>query len=282
MRVKIPKFANKSETFAYLRKNVSTIIAQKKSLPIKSDIFDYGCLPVNEKSRIKTDGSMLGPDEIEVNAIANLSGWCDSYMDVMIKDNWNKTISDKSIVYPLKNHDYSTDSITGKNAELYTKMLDMAYFGITSDVTKAQALLMRFICAKEYDPKTYILYRDNQIKQHSIGLRYIQIVLCLDSTLDEDVAYKKNWDKYYPIVINKDVVDTYHYFFAVIESQILENSCVLFGANENTGVYSTSSKAADKAPCDDDDDNPLDPDDDDIETAADKALKESRKRILYI
>lgn len=270
MRVKIPAYATKAETFAYLRKNVSNIIAQKKSLPIKSDIFDWGCLPVNTKSTIKEDGSLLGPDEIEVNAIANLSGWCDSYMDVMIKDNWNKTISDKSIVYHLKNHEYSTDDIVGKNPELYTKMMPMEYFGIKSDVQKAQALLMRSVVPKSYDSKTFLLYQDDQIKQHSIGLRYIQIVLCLDSNIEEDAVYKKNWDKYYPIVINKQLVDTYHYFFAVIESQILENSCVLFGANQNTGVYSTSeAKAADEAP--------------EAELPADEAVTESNnKSYIYI
>lgn len=248
MRVAIPKHTTKTEAFAYLRSNVKTIIAQKKSMPIKSDVMEWGCLPVNEKMTIKEDGSPLGVDEIEVNAIANLSGWCDSYMDVMIKDNWNKTIADKSIVYHLKNHDYDTDCIVGKNPELYTKNFDLSYFGIQSDVTKAQALMMRSVVPKEYDFKTYLLYRDNQIKQHSIGLRYIQIALCLDSELDEDKDYKKMWDKYYPIVINKDKVDLYGYFFAVTESQILENSCVLFGANKNTGVYSTSEKAVDETP----------------------------------
>lgn len=249
MRVVIPIHSNKSETFAYLRSNEKQIIAQKKSLPIKSDIFEWGCLPVNTKSTVKEDGTMLGPDEIQVDTIANLSGWCDSYMDVMIKDNWNKTISDKSIVYHLKNHEYSTDDIVGKNPELYTKVFPMEYFGIKSDVTKAQALMMRSIVPKDYDKKTYALYRDGQIKQHSIGLRYNIIVLCMNSDLEEDITYKKNYDKYYPIVINKDKVDSYGYFFAVIESQILENSCVLFGANPNTGTYSTSeAKAADEAP----------------------------------
>ncbi len=275
MRVKIPQFAEKAEAFAYLRKNANQIIQQKKSLPIKSDIFDWGCLPVDKKNRVKSDGTMMAPDEIQVDAIANLSGWCDTYMDVMIKDNWNKTISDKAIVYHLKNHEYSTDDIVGKNPELYTKMFPLEYFNIKSDVTKAQALMMRSIVPKEYDKKTYALYRDNQIKQHSIGLRYIQIVLCLDSTLEEDVTYKKNWDKYYSIVINKDLVDTYHYFFAVIESQILENSCVLFGANKNTGVYSTS-QAADDAP-----DNEPDDDPDDNNKAADEAPTERKKIIFY-
>ena len=196
MRVKIPEFASKNEAFVYLRANEKTLIHQKKSLPIKSDIFSWGCLPVNEKQTIKQDGTMMQTNEIEVNAIANLSGWCDSYMDVMIKDSWKKTIQEKSIVYHLKNHCYETDSIVGKNPELYTQMFDLSYFGIQSDIKSAQALMMRSIVTKDYDAKTYLLYKDNQIKQHSIGLRYVQILLCLDSKLEEDAQYKKNWDKY--------------------------------------------------------------------------------------
>lgn len=268
MRVAIPKFITKAEAYAYLRTNEKKIIAQKKSMPIKSDIFDWGCLPVNAKAKIKEDGSLLGPDEIQVDAIANLSGWCDSYMDVMVKDNWNKTIADKSLVYHLKNHDYETDAIVGKNPELYTKNFDLTYFGIVSDVKKAQALMMRSIVPKEYDKKTYLLYKDNQIKQHSIGLRYVQILLCEDSDLEEDAQYKKNWDKYYPAVINKDTVDSYGYFFAVIEAKIMENSCVLYGANENTGVFSTSeNKADDKSPT--------------KEQPGDEPAKEIKKKIFY-
>lgn len=279
MRVSIPKFSQKSELFAYLRSNHDKIIKQKKSLPIKSDVMEWGCLPIAKKSQVKADGTELGPDEILVDAIANLSGWCDSYRDVMIKDNWNKTISDKSITYALKNHDYSTDAIIGKDPEFYTKNFNLDYFGIKSDIKSAQALMQKFICVKEYDPKTFYLYRDGQIKQQSIGLRYIQILLCLDSNLEEDVQYKKNWDKYYKHVINKDMVDEYGYFFAVIESQILENSCVLFGANINTGTFATG-KAADDAP---DENEDIPDDDEDIETEADdKSLQESNKRKFII
>lgn len=242
MRVTIPTFATKAETFAYLRTNEKSLIKQKTSLPIKSDIYDFGCLPINEKQTVKEDGTALNPNEIEVNSIANLSGWCDSYMDVMIKDSWKNTITSKAIVYHLKNHRYSTDDIVGKDPELYSKMFDVSYFGIESDVVKAQALMMRSIVSKEYDEKTFYLYKDNQIKQHSIGLRYVIIKLCYDSEMEDDKQYKENWDKYYPQVINKDLVDKYGYFFAVVEAKILENSCVLFGANENTGVYSTSEK----------------------------------------
>jgi hypothetical protein len=242
MRVATPNFTVKSELFAYLRANETKIIKQKKSMPIKSDELNWGCLPVNEKQTIKEDGSSLKDGEIEINAIANLSGWCDSYQDVMIKDSWKVTIESKSIVYHLKNHNYSTDSIVGKDAELYTKVFDLSYFGIESDVIKAQALMMRSTVSNEYDKKTYLLYRDGQIKQHSIGLKYIIIKLCMNSELEEDKEKKQNWDKYYPQVINKEKVDRYGYFWAVVEAKIMENSCVLFGANEHTGTYSTNEK----------------------------------------
>ena len=245
MRVIIPNQSTKAELFKYLRDNVTQIIKQKCSMPIKSDLNEWGCLPINKTQTVKEDGEAMQPHEIEVNAIANLSGFCDSYMDVMIKDSWKKTITDKSIVYHLKNHRYSTDDIVGKDPELYTKNFNVSYFGITSDVVKAQALMMRSIVCKEYDEKTYLLYKDNQIKQHSIGLRYLNIKLCLNSDVEEDKPYKASFDKYYSEVINKDLVDKKGYFFAVIEAKILENSCVLFGANENTGVYSTSEKQAD-------------------------------------
>lgn len=240
MRVALPKFSTKQEAFSYLRSNEKSLIKQKCSMPIKSDLFEYGCLPVNENQTIKEDGTQLKPGEIEVNTIANLSGWCDTYMDVMIKDSWKKTIDDRSIVYHLKNHRYSTDDIVGKDPMLYSKIFDLSYFGISSDVLKAQALMMKSIVTKEYDEKTYYLYKDNQIKQHSIGLRYVIIKLCFDSDEEDDKQYKDNWNKYYPSVINKELVDKWGYFFAIVEAKILENSCVLFGANENTGVYSTS------------------------------------------
>jgi hypothetical protein len=247
MRVDIPEFKTKSELHAYLRSNVDKLIKQKKSLPVKSDIFDWGCLPVNKAQAIKEDGTELGPDEIEVNNICNLSGWADSYIDVCIKDCWNKTIVDRAIVYHLKNHDYSTDDIVGKDPELYKKMFDLSYFGIESDVKKAQALMMRSIVPKDYDPKTYRLYRDGQIKQHSIGYWIINMKLCINSEEEGDESYKKNWDKYYPEVINKDKVDKYGFFWALTEIRILENSCVLFGANEHTGNYSATSKEETKA-----------------------------------
>lgn len=245
-RPRIPSFDRK-ELFAFLRDHCKELIAQKKSFPIKSDDLEFGYSIVQQHKAFnqKTEGEssqIVKDGELRVEVYANVAGWCDSYNDVMIKDNWNKSINDigasgQKIFYHLKNHGYKTDDIVGKDASLFTKMINPSeVFNIETDVKTAQALMMASTVMRDYDGKTYMLYRDGQIKQHSIGLQYIKLYLAMDSELPEDTQYKENWDKYYPIVINKDKVDKYGYFWAVTEAKILETSTVLYGANELTPV----------------------------------------------
>ena len=245
----LPEFSSKAELYFYLRSNVKSLIAQKKAFPIVSEDFEFGYsvredfVPVATKKTGKASDNT--DNEIAVDVIGNLSGWCDSYRDVMIKDNWNKSISDngasgQKLVYHLKNHEYSTDAIIGKDSELYTKDIELSRFNIKTDIKKAQALMMGSIVCREYDSKCFMLYRDGQIKQHSIGLQYMKMYLCMNSEEAEDAMYKENWEKYYPQVINKELVDKGGYFWAVTEAKILEVSAVLFGANELTPVESTN------------------------------------------
>jgi hypothetical protein len=49
-----------------------------------------------------------------------------------------------------------------------------------------------------------------------------------DKRYQED---KANWDKYYPMVANKEKADEEGYFFAVTEAKIIEGSAVLKGSN---------------------------------------------------
>lgn len=265
MKIKIPEFSEKTDLFKYLRNNCDKIITQKKSLPTVTDNLEFGYSLIGETKVFgtkrlgkKKNCTTCGCDpcecdtegEIQVEIIANVAGWCDSVLDVMIKDNWNKSINDlgasgQKLIYHLKNHDYCTDAIIGKDPSLYTKDLDLSMFNFKSDIKKSQALLMSSTVCEDYDEKAFMLYEDGQIKQHSIGLRYVKIYLCMNSVEPEDSQYKDNWDKYYPGVINKDKCDSKGYFWAVTESQILEVSAVLFGANELTPVLSTSQPGVD-------------------------------------
>lgn len=253
MRVLIPEFKSRPELFAHLKSNRKSLIAQKSSSQITSDVFDYGAISLAAKDvsfigksvtksvQAKED---LGTDEIQVDVVTNMAGWCDSYMDVLIPDCWDKTIkekgaSNKQLIYHLKNHVSSTDAIIGGDVKMSSKYIDLAQFNIESDISQGQALIGSSIVKKKYDAKCYHLYSDDEIKQHSIGLRYIQIMLCMNSDDDEYKYEKENWDKYYKYVINKNKVDGRGYFWAVTEIKLLEYSAVLYGANELTTVQST-------------------------------------------
>lgn len=258
MRVAIPEFKSQGELFEYLKKNRKSIIAKKCSTPHKSDDFDYGCITLAAKDKSKIGKSAqksnkvsikemeeLGDNELHAAVITNMAGWCDSYMDVLIPDCWQRTISEKGasnkqLIYHLKNHNYTTDAIIGGNVSMSSKWVDLEQFNFQSDLKQGQALIGSSIVKKKYDSKCYELYLDDEIKQHSIGLRYLKIFLCMNSTDEEHTYEKENWDKYYKYVINKDKIDARGYFFAVTEIKLLEYSAVLYGANELTTVQSTS------------------------------------------
>ncbi|CAA0144181.1 hypothetical protein [Tenacibaculum maritimum] len=252
MRVEIPHFKTKKERFSYLKKNAKEIISKKKSMPITSDDYSYGCKSISygkdtnkpNTKTVKVDET-LSDNEIKVEVIANLSGWCDSHYDVLISDCWKKTISErgasnKQLIYHLKNHNYSTDAIVGKCVEMSSENIDLSQFNIESQIKTAQALIGCSIVSKKYDKKVFELYYDDEIKQHSIGLRYMKLYLCINSEDEDYKEEKANWDKYYSQVINKDKVDKLGFFWAVTEIKLLEYSAVLFGSNELTTVQSTS------------------------------------------
>jgi hypothetical protein len=253
MRVSLPAI-KKSELFRFLKSNKTNLIEQKCKLPIKSDIFDYGCVEIktNDLSKIgksvkKTTSkdSTLSDDEVAVKVIGNMHGWCDSYMDVLIPGSADKTLKDrgasnKNLLYHLKNHNYSTDGIVGGDVAANTETISLDQFNIDSDLKEAEALMVSSIVRRKYDSKVYFLYLDDEIKQHSIGLRYRKIYLCINSSEEDYKSEKENYDKYIKYVINKDKVESRGFFWAVVEYQLLENSCVLFGANELTTVQEIS------------------------------------------
>lgn len=245
MRVSIPEFATKKDLFDYLKSNEKELISQKKCLPIKSEASNGGCESISYaklEGSTKSEGfkaledTELKAGEIRVKAFANTIGWCDSHMDVLIRDSALKTINDKGasnqvLFYHLKDHEHSTEGIIGRDAKASLEDVSLGRFNIDSDIKTTQVIMGSSIVSKDYDKKAYLLYSDNQIKQHSIGLQYVKLYLCIDSEEAEDAVYKDNWEKYYNQVINKDKVDSAGFFWAVTQIRLLEFSAVLFGSN---------------------------------------------------
>lgn len=235
MRIKIPELEGKA-LFDYLIKNKADLIAKKCSLPIKSDPVSLGATPVKTSGGEKAEGEGMEPDTIRVKVVCNTALFMDSYGDVLANDCWKKSIAErgpkgKNLIPHLKNHDHEIDEQIGKVIELYSEMIALNVLGYDAN-GMAQALIMVSDVKKEYDEKLYALYKDLQVRQHSIGMQYIQLRLAIN---DED--YKDEfatWNAHYDSIINKEEADRNQYFWWVPEIKLYENSAVLFGANELT------------------------------------------------
>jgi hypothetical protein len=74
-------------------------------------------------------------------------------------------------------------------------------------------------------------YRKGFVKQHSVGMRYVVIKLCVNEPDDE--YYKEeyaNWVQYAPMVVNLSDAETQGYFWAVTEAKVIEGSAVVKGS----------------------------------------------------
>jgi hypothetical protein len=78
------------------------------------------------------------------------------------------------------------------------------------------------------------LYRKGRVNNHSVGMQYVKIYLCINSEEAMYSSEKANWDKYYSQVVNKEVADEKGYFWAVTEAKIVEGSAVVKGSNSQT------------------------------------------------
>lgn len=246
MRVKIPEFATQKELFAYLIANKESIIQEKKSLVIKSDVMSAGPITDAEDGiQVKAMGNdtfAVKEGSLIVDVIANLSNYCDSYMDVMLPDSWAKSIKEKGANIPfLHDHRWDVMAKIAKTLAVYAMDVPTKDLGIKSDVKSAQALIFKGELREDINEKMYNFYRNGMVNQHSIGLQYVQIELAINDP-DEKDAYKV-WNKYFSGIINKEYVEKKGYFWAVKEAKIYENSAVLYGANEMTPTLSTEEKS---------------------------------------
>lgn len=105
-----------------------------------------------------------------------------------------------------------------------------------ASMSKADVLTFTTDVKKSYNEKAYDLYLNDGINQHSIGLQYINISLAINDP--EDSEHYSNWTEHFDSLMNKAKAIDDGFFFPVKEYRLIENSGVLFGANELTPVLS--------------------------------------------
>lgn len=215
-----------AEKLAFVKANKTAILKAKKGIIKRSD-------SVVSSPKISKATSTTKNVEESANVyriIGNSAGFLDSHMDVSMPGSYSKSIQERGNKIPiLVNHDYNPKSIFALNKGVAVEMVNIRELGYDAD-GMTEAVLARI--EPKYDAQMNQLYADGQIKEHSIGLRYVKLELCIND--DTEQKEFEAWQKHIDQVINRDLAKQYGYFFAVTEQKIEEISAVVFGSNPYT------------------------------------------------
>jgi hypothetical protein len=242
-KIEIPQDKKGKELYKFLVDNKSAIIADKKSAIKRCDPVTAPPSYYQLKGE-KAEKTVIGniPDDatsIFVKVVANAFLWCDITKDVLIPGCAKKTLSDNQGLLPhIHDHIFEIEAEVGDVRRVYTQNVSLVDLGLNK-LGSTEVLIWETDIQKEYNPKIFKRYKEGKIKQHSIGLRYIKIELAIN---DSDYQKEQDfWNKWAPQVINQEAIED-GYFWVVEEIALIENSCVLRGANILTPTLEVSAK----------------------------------------
>lgn len=255
-------FETQEEMFEALSKKLPEIIETKKSVMKQAD--GYGVQVTVEgvteevlkslkeitcKSFDQTDKSIDYTKEANlpkliVTVISSTTNVFDSHKDVHLDNCFNKTVSDNKDGFDhLQEHKNGFANIISENCK--TKILKTTFKDLGFDLEgKTQALQHVSIIDPIRNLFMYNQYANKWVKNHSVGMRYVgDIIYCANSEVEYMKEYKENWDKYYPLIANKEDVDLYGYFFAIPQIRVIEFSAIPKGSNHITPTQSVEIQA---------------------------------------
>jgi len=234
------QFANKEDLLSFIKENKDTLISQKKAVFKEADGF-MGNVPVISKSSVnKSDDSK----ELIKHIIINTTNILDSHGDVHIKGIWDRSLQHDNKKLHLQEHKRGFDDIiaTKKDVEAYT--LNTTFKELGYDIEgDTQALIFKSIIRKEKNTAMYERYKNGEVDNHSVGMQYVKMVMAIDSDESWASAEKEVWDKYYPIIANKEDANERGYFWVIKEAKVIEGSAVTIGSNPITGIYKSEYKS---------------------------------------
>ena len=236
------QFSTQEKAFKFLCENKKLIIAQKKAMIKEADSLPYFGTIESEKEVIKAVNyeSLKDSKIIKVVAVSNACNYYDSHGDVSIKGSWNRTAKNTKDGFHLQEHQMKFDKMISNNVKFTVESKTWKELGYPYD-GETDCLVMYSEVDKEDNEYMFKQYIKGKVKNHSAGLRYVDVEFAINSEADWAKEEKAVWDKYYSSIVNKEDVDERGYFLAVKEQKIIENSAVLKGSNPATPTISVES-----------------------------------------
>jgi hypothetical protein len=239
--VTVPANLERKELLKFLVENKATLIQEKKSELKKADAISIGVdfaakFFVDKEGNLNKAAADKAPDTggpETVLCVINTTNWLDSHLDVHIPGIWKKSLSDNKVMLHLQEHHMAFDHVICDESKGYTEKLTWKELGI--DLPGVTEALIFATPLTGRNPYMEDQYRKGFVKNHSVGMRYVVIKLCVNEPDNE--YYKEeyaNWVQYAPMVANIEDAEAIGFFWAVLEAKIVEGSAVVKGSNIQT------------------------------------------------
>lgn len=238
------QFENKEDLFKALKDNKKELISLKKSIEKRADDFNHSDIVIGKIETNKEEGSeMQNVNSFNAKVVINTTNFIDSHNDLHINGIWNKSVSDnanKGFLH-LQEHEREFDKVISDNAIGTVELMSWKSLGYPYN-GKTEALVFNSTVEKKRNEFMFNQYQNGWVKNHSVGMRYVKIDLAINSESEWDKTEKELWDKFYPLVANKEVADERGYMWIVSEAKIIEGSAVVMGSNSATPTISVENK----------------------------------------
>jgi len=230
------EFQTKEELFKALIENKKELTSIKKSVTKNADAVSFGYLDTSVKidtTKEDMQGQIQNPETLNVKVVINTTNFLDSHGDVHVNGIWNKSVKDNATFLHLQEHERDFDKVITDTAKGYVQSMTWKQLGLPYE-GKTEALIFESTIEKKRNEFMLNQYANGWVKNHSVGMRYVQLELAINTEAEYDKEYKALWDEYYPIIANKEVADERGYFWVVKEAKIIEGSAVVMGSNSAT------------------------------------------------
>lgn len=168
----------------------------------------------------------------------------DSHDDLHLNGIWNKTVKEQQGKNALVlDHEVKVLStvVRKEHIEMLTAKIPFASIG-KGYSGETEVLVYKFLKTQVKNEIAREWLESGDDIEASVRMQYVKIEFCMNSDEEEDKEAKKNFDKYYPQIANKEDFDEILYFFAVTEAKnIMESSLVHAGSNGATGMIGNKS-----------------------------------------
>lgn len=238
------EFESKADLFKALVENESFIIDAKKSQVYKS--FEKGLQVISDQKTIEKafNDSEKG---IKFDAdyyyfVVNSANYLDSHNDMHVDGNWNKSVKDQNgKVYLVWHHDFSkTENIIAfpEDIEMMTSKVAWSLLGKSYD-GETYSLIYKVKKDKIVNENVSKWLKEGRKLQLSVRMQYIKLETAFNSDDSDYAKQTENYQKYYPLIANKDEFKQIEYFFIVKEAKnVMESSLLPFGSNSATAEIS--------------------------------------------